>query len=342
MNAIKHYYSNAAELQEITELTRTISNVPGKTFHKSWTAETYWRQMMTFWKANIGYLGCNVVYAALHVIHWGTYPNNMPQDADLEKLVTLLSNEFLKVTPDLEQAKQRQFFNSSLTQVLKSHSPYLVKKQWKSEVLASFREAKTSYRLYGGEIVVKDLNLLNTSMDEFRDMKARARVFAHYSNIKNFLIKFIPAAKSWSDDEFSDDSKILNGLNQAYGVDLAWCRQNFDQLYEAYTQSKNDRNELQLYLNIKTLPNGLRNVIWPQNTNAEIEQLFVDIYNQYKKYSAFASKYLCGYSNGTSTAQEKFHGSWLYNQIREWHDTGSYALTPETKICYFNLDLGIF
>ena len=69
MNAIKHYYSDAAELQEITELTRTICNLPPKAFRRSRTAETYWSQMMKFWKANIGYLGCNVVYAALHVIH---------------------------------------------------------------------------------------------------------------------------------------------------------------------------------------------------------------------------------------------------------------------------------
>ena len=266
----------------------------------------------------------------------------MTQDSNLEKLVTLLSNEFLKVTKDLEQAKQRQFFNSSLTQVLKSHSPYLVKKQWKSEVLASFRESKTNYRLYGGEIVVKDLNLLNTSMDEFRDMKARARVFAHYSNIKNFLIKFIPAAKSWSDDEFSDDSKILNSLNQAYGVDLDWCRENFDQLYEAYTQNIGKKDNLYLYLHIKTLPIGLRKIIWPQNTDAEIDKLFIGIYNQCAQYISYAKKHQYNYTNAISITQQRFHESWLYNQIREWNDSGSYTLSHETKICYFNLDLGTF
>ena len=342
MNAIKHYYSDTPELLEITELTRTICNLPPNAFRRSRTAETYWSRMMNFWQTNIDTLSYNVVYAALHVIHWGTYPNNMPQDADLEKLVTLLSNEFLKVTPDLEQAKQRQFFNRSLNLVLKSPSPYFVFDPWESEILTSFRDAKTNYRLYGGVIVVKDLNLLNTSEEKFSDMKTRAKFLACYNKIKNFLIKFIPAARSWSDDEFSNDSKILNSLNQAYGVDLDWCRQNFDQLYEAYTQNIGKKDNLYLYLHIKTLPISLRKIIWPQNTNAEIDKLFIGIYNQCAQYITYAKKHQYNYTNAISITQQRFHESWLYNQIREWHDTGSYALTPEAKRCYFDLDLGLF
>lgn len=335
------WYDDTPELREIVELTRTLCHLPEKAYSRSRGAEGYWSKVMKLWKTNLNVMGYNVVYAALHCIHWGVYPKDFPDDQDLLRLVELIKLEFLKVNADLECAKTKQFFNSALTRVRKSNSPHCGVKKLKSKTFDEFLESKTMYKLFGGEIKVRNLNLLTTTVHDFEDIREKAKRRFFYENIKAHIVKLIPEASTWTDDDFSNDANIVAQLHKYYGVDLRWCNQNFDQLIEVIELMDNDDFYGEALLGMTNIPMPLAKVLWSEKTEECIELAFCDTYEYIGKYVRFARAY--GYHSGQlDPAHEKLQNSWLYCQIAEWYDNRSHKLSNKTRSCFLNASLGIF
>lgn len=338
MKNLKCSYSSP-ELHDIIELTKKLCNLPDSAISRSKSAEAYWSKMMRILKSNMDTLGYNVVYAALFCIHWGTYPKDMPNNPDLLRLADLLKAEFLIVNTETNCAKARQLFGSSLTKVLKSESPYSGSRMLNSKMYRYFLESKTLYKLYGGELEAERINLLTTSVEEFADMQDKAWRLFRYEKMKKYIKRLIPAASEWSDDEFSNDSAIVAQLQNEYGVNLAWCNKNFDQLVKWL---ENPKENWYMLVGLTSVPLPLAEMIWPNNTDACIDKFFCDVYYHVCEYIKYTKAHGGDYSDREASMQSELQNSWLYHQIATWYDTKSHNLSDKARTCYLNISLGIF
>ena len=334
-------FHDSEELSQILKLTMKLSGYGEISCRRSKSAVAYWDRVIKMLKMNQSSIGYNAVYAALYCTHWGTYPTDLPNNRDLRLLVDLLRSKFETTSSDMKWAKEKQLFSSSLTAVLKSNSPYQAKsKKWHSKYYARFLELKTRVKLYGGEYTVEHINLLETSLQDFADMQERARARAEYETVKGTLIKLIPVATGWSDDAFSNDHAILTYMRQAYGVDYAKEWKDFDALLYALEAMRNGQNEHYL-LAVDNMPLSVARVIWPVDTEKNIERIFCEFCTLFKNYVDFFEAH-GDEPEDLHKGRDEFMASWLYRQIMTWYKDKTYQLSGETRSWLLSVSMGDF
>ena len=331
---------DSVELAEIFNLTLRLCKIDAKGKRRSKTAYRYWERVVQLWKNNVDIIGYNVLYAALYGIYWGIYPLDMPNDTDFLRLVELVKFEILKVNEDTRMLKERQFFGSTLTAVMKSGSPHAKsRKNWKSKVYRQFLDDHIRYRLNGGEYVVEHLDLLSTPHSEFEELKRNANTRRRYEKIKENIARVLPEAESWSDEMFLNDTYLLERLKASHGTDYSRKWYDFDCLIASIKHI--DRRDFDQYmiLNMEKVPMELARIIWPNETEACIERLFNDV---------FSSQIDCMYMLGVDRPYGRYEDnvtllkqSWLYCQIEQWRENKAYAISEETRRLLFKFALGI-
>ena len=332
---------DSVELAEIFNLTLCLCKIDAKGKRRSKTACRYWERVVQLWKNNVDTIGYNVIYAALYSIYWGIYPLDMPKGADLLRLIELVKLEILKVNEDTRMLKERQFFGSTLTAVMKSGSPHAKSgKGWKAKSYRKFLNDHIKYRLYGGEYVIEHLNLLSTPHSEFEELKRNAHTRKRYEDIKGNIIRVLPEAKAWSDEMFLNEAYLLDRLKAAHGIDYSRKWYDFDCLIEAIEYVDRRAFGQYMILNMEKVPMDLARIIWPNETEACIERLFNDVFT-----SQIDCMYMLGadrpYGRGYEDNVTLLKQSWLYCQIEQWRENKTYAISDETRRLLFNFALGI-
>ena len=155
------------ELKTIYELTNALCSIDSTIATRSTTADRYWSYILKMWKTHTDAIGCNIMYNILFSIRWGVLPKDTPQKPDLIKLIELAKAEFLKHSQEMRIAKSKNVFKAAYTAVMKSTSPHASPgKHWRSRYFQKFLEDQLQYKLYGGDVIVENLNLVDTPMFE--------------------------------------------------------------------------------------------------------------------------------------------------------------------------------
>ena len=265
-------FYDSDDLSTILRLSMKLCGKETTSVRRSRTPVQYWNRMFRLWRTKTSVIGYNVVYAALYCTHWGTYPVDMPSKPELRMLVDLVRRQFERVNADMKCAKEHFFFSTSLNDVLNSDSPHLRSSiRWTSACYRAFLMAKTQYKLYGAFYEIDNLNLLTTSVEEFVDMKSAAETRQLYETVKGYIVKLIPCASTWSDDQFSNDAAIIMHLKNLYKIDYIECPDSFDSLIKAFDAIDADEDVEHRLLVVGDMTLALAKVIWPYETEKQIE-----------------------------------------------------------------------
>lgn len=332
----------STELEAIFDLTVKLSGINPSTVKRSKSADQYWSFVLRTWKNSADVIGGNVMYIVLFHIHWGCYPPHIPQSADFLKLITLAEFEFLKHTREMEIAKSKQVFRSAYTAVLKSKSPYAPQKKcWVSVKYKEFLQNRTFRALYGGQVVVENLNLAVTPTHILTDMKNRAITCYKYELFKKRITQLLPWAGTWSDEEWLNEQNILVNLQNVYGINYAIEWEDFDMLMDMIGEMSKDEPSMYSVLSVKNFPYQMAQAIWKTNANQKLEELFSHFYKKYKVYMSRAKSYsACSYEDALSM-RDMILNSWLYKEMYSWYENKTHALSPKVSKMVFNLALNV-
>lgn len=333
---------NTPELDSIFNLTLKLSGTDPMTVKRSYSADRYWGFVEKTWKNAEKTIGGNVMYTVLFHIHWGCYPVKTPVNPDFLQLAELVEAEFLKHTHEMEIAKSKRVFRSAYIAVMKSYSPYVLRKdEWKSAAYKDFLEKKTQVRLYGGQVVVHSLNLVTTPGREIQDMVYKARIRYACERFKRSIERLLPDARAWSESEWSDQRNIIDNMKKTFGVDYAVEWEDFDRtidMIEAVESKRTTRYEM---LSVNHFSYDMAKMLWPVNTDAVLENMFCYYVTWYKDY---VLRVKCNSSCGCGDEEmlrNQILESWLYKVMYGWYRGKAHPLSDKTRKKLFDISLGV-
>lgn len=241
--------TNYDELYDLTE--KLYGNkLPLPVKHKNYL--TRWNDLIDYWEK----LGADdPTYPVVHKIYWGRYPDNVPLNTH-GKLYTLFEEEILNRGSSMHRARKpyEHFFSYTFT-------------FWKK----------------GCADVSDDLSYHSTITKEYVYYKASAKLCGHAPNVDSCSFErviriLIPAARGWSDAEWSDDRNIFKAIKEKYGVDYTLYPESFKQLYQLLDKRWNQgrRGSYNDIFCVEHLSWELATEIWPENTKKFILKKFCD------------------------------------------------------------------
>ena len=334
---------DSPEIEAIFNLTIKLSGIDPSTVKRSKSADRYWSFVEKLWKDSADKIGGNVMYIILFHIHWGCYPQGTPTNPDFCQLVKLAEAEFLKHTDEMGLAKSKQVFRSGYTAVLKSRSPYVTRKKcWQSLRYKEFLKNRTLFKLYGGQMVVENLNLVKTPLYIIEDMKNRAKIRYKYEKFKRTVIRLLPCAETWTVGDWANEQSIIGEMQKAFSINYADQWEDFDDLMEMLGEVEEKEPSMYRVLGVSTFTYDMAKRVWPTNTDATLEEMFLYYGTKYKQYASRA-KGNSPYSYEESQDMRKcILDSWLYQVINEWNENETHMLSDETRKMLFDISLDIF
>ena len=134
--------------------------------------------------------------------------------------------------------------------------------------------------------------------------------------------KIIPASSEWTEEQWADEANVHNEIVRLYGVDY---RKDMDSYYELYRMlTLNSSNRLQRLLSeswysshVKELPYSLAKVIWPEDTDKTITQMFiVAASGAERSRTSLGIRWDDGSTEGLFT-YKPLRESWVYRWVNE-------------------------
>lgn len=204
---------------------------------------TRWNDLSEYWK----YLQSDSpLYVVMHKIHWGRYPDGTPLKTHMD-LYNLLEAEILNRDSSIHKAKKSVSHTYYCVYNLtynKNHADVQEDLSYHSDITQKFMYHKTLSKLphYGRNMVV--------------------------GPFQNVICKLIPAAKKWTDAQWSDDCNIFNAIQEKYDIDYRLYPEAFGQLYNLLDKMCNQgkRGSYSDIFGVERLSWKLAEEIWPKDT----------------------------------------------------------------------------
>ena len=169
-------------------------------------------------------------------------------------------------------------------------------------------------------LATRMLYKLRFSKQKYRhERKSCEEAWGEYSRT---IGKIIPASKNWDEAQWANENNVHNEILRLYGVDYRNDLESYHKLYSMLTL--NGGNHLQRLLwdswyasHVEELTLSLAKVIWPQNTEQAIVQMFL-LAATGAEHTLKTSGITCddGNSRGVFTYQS-LRDSWLYRWVSQ-------------------------
>ena len=242
----------------------------------------------------------------------------------------------------LELIDRKRGFMTPWNAVMKSRTPFAASgKRWKSEYYADFLKNRLDSSLYDVERFAEKLDLVNTKTYQFEEMKNHAMAKYRYERFMRLIMKLIPESRCWSFEEWADENRIVDSLKLTMGIDFRNNWQQFDDVMRLLVWSENPSGYDRGMLSIRDVPFSVVKVIWPDNTEARVEELFMTACLDMRRHLQYEFTYANCVADNAYYLERQFIESWLYKQIKAWSHGDGYRLNHEIKKFLFDFEMGI-
>lgn len=336
----KNYDSD--RVREIFDLTLELAGIAPGTAKRSKSEAVFWDTILKLWKEKENVVGCNIMYASLYRLHWGCWLKNIESNMKARRLCEVVVKELQERKDILELIDRKRGFMTPWNAVMKSRTPFAVSgKRWKSEYYADFLKNRLDSSLYAVERFAEKLDLVNTKTYQFEEMKNHAMAKYRYERFMRLITKLIPESRCWSFEEWADENRIIDSLKLTMGIDFRNNWQQFDDVMRLLVWSENPSGYDRGMLSIRDVPFSVVKAIWPDNTEARVEELFMTACLDMRRHLQYEFTYANCVADNAYYLERQFIESWLYKQIKAWSHGDGYRLNHEIKKFLFDFEMGI-
>lgn len=281
----------------------------------------------------------NILAIAIHKIHWGIYPKNLPHEVPTEIVDNVVA--LLKKDGNAYRGwKNNKYYRDAFDDVLRQRRP--VGRYAPGERISWFlryiRNCLWLQIVYHGA-EPPSIDLSHYSREEFIACRKHSIVFNEVRGYETVIKKLIPEAVSWNESQWHNERLLYRKLGELYGINTkSYCEVNklISFLIELWYYNT---TAVTILMYIRDIPESLMMAIWPTNTKYEITRLFSLTYSRVKAIYTRWSKY--GVTQFRCN-MEDLTKSWIYNKCREWvYNNDVKDIAPRTRTIIYEIDLKI-
>lgn len=290
-----------------------------------------WRDIACAW-AKLFDEEHKVFVEVIHKIHWGFYSNHM-DDAVFKKLLVLVEEEIRGSGEAFRAWFTWDDFVEDLNSVLDELTPMgMLHNDMDCHFLVHhfYLRQRTRTDLIAGK-------------GEICPVGYDARLYLDYEPC---LRRLLPESAHWTKLQWINDLTVAEAFQRQYGVNYLTNADDYDRLMELLMiewGTAPSKNYLWFAMAIQELPAKLAKVIWPNGTQAKIEELFVRCWRKVEEYHAAGcplakDEETCFHPVGAYAAHY-LQNSWLYKYVAKWFYAGTCCagLDAEIKQAIFAL-----
>lgn len=134
---------------------------------------------------------------------------------------------------------------------------------------------------------------------------------------------------------------IIGEMQKAFGINYADQWQDFDALMDMLGEVEKMEPSMYRMLGVSSFTYEMAKRVWPTNTDAMLEEMFLYFGTKYKKYASRAKGYsACSYAD-SQDMRKYILDSWLYQEIYEWYENKTHMLSDKTRKMLFDISLDI-
>lgn len=256
----------------------------------------------------------SVLEMAIHKIYWGVYPE--PMRSAYVPLVELVENELLSDGPAYRAWRHHisyRFAFSSMRDKGKSLVCYGSRPH--SFIFHSYQNARFWYNVVYKRRKPGLIDPATASLHQMKAAKTHDRICAICEGFERAVNCLIPESKDWSDKQWLNDLHIRRALKKHYNKTYADFDPDFEILMSGLINKfyYNAPVHMAQLLELGDIPMAMVSKIWPVNTAAELEKLFLRAACQ-AQIAETRMQNGSSYRYGQHSYQ-KLRNSWLYKHM---------------------------
>lgn len=267
---------------------------------------------------------------ALDSLHWGLDHSDSMEAAEAE-LVNALLDELQNGTDAVRSWRRNAVFIDLVTDTFNSVHP--LGKTWRwiyTDSFSHYLRARTRDMLFHKEVAPQNIDLFTASNYEIRYEVRVARARQEWQAFEASLCRLLPEIQGWPIHKRRNEREILCSLKVRYGIDYVIHQRDFSFTMSFLNAlwSKNSGG-LSSFLRVQHFSQELARGIWSENTQKELERLFLRARAQlaaHKSHGERDSRFTYRYDS----YGEILRSSWLFHYITACYTSGT--LTPESKL----------
>lgn len=294
-----------------------------------------WLDIARVWNKVYGHGKHFVLTSAVHHIMWGVYPYE-PYIQTFKHLLGLVEEELLRDGEAFRAWNKWRAFNNLLDHTLYSFFSF-----GRSGLSTHFIEHGVYLNIRARyQIVYNKTKPLNPEEKE-EDYK-------DYEETVKFLI---PAANTWTREQWGNDLVVSEELKKTYGIDYAAShenRQNYNNticLIRLQRKQGMSTDTLRYAVAITEMPWAIVKLIWPENTEKEIATILIKSYEliEYNEGPFAPIEFSWPTCPPDCFGFERFRDSFVFKHVKRFFYQGVYDndsdICPKLRRIIFDLEL---
>lgn len=323
--------SEDARFEKMLSETISVYNLTEKSAQCSKGKKKRWADLALLWRANANSPGYDEVFLpALHKICWGFYPDG----TDIEKmgcLLSLVEEELLRDGPAFNMWKSNHDYRISFSDVsclhkaLKHRGP-----RCHSHITRNYISCYMWFNVVYKRKDPPQIDVAYVSTNSIFSARKHGQIKFGCCGFEEVIQQLVPPSINWSRAQWADDRNIFRYLKKTYGIDYMQHPEAFDKLY-IFLISKwffNVTDCIKYILPITVMSYSLAQFIWPENTQEQIEDMFLKACSRAKAVKNRETRF----ERKTTFSYETIKKSWLYDQILQWLNNNELSAENEKKI----------
>ena len=125
----------------------------------------------------------------------------------------------------------------------------------------------------------------------------------------------LPAAKTWTEEQWLDEAQLLNAVSAAYALRFPQDINKFEKLLDLAMHMAGNRSYFKKLFLIEDIPEAMVGVLWPQKPEKEISRQFHYLLSS-KRVFAQTRRY--SYSCPEYHDDAKVQKSWAFRALLDW------------------------
>ena len=269
---------------------------------------------------------------ALDSLHWGIDHTGELEAVEAE-LVSALLDELQEGFDAVKRWRHDDEFTEMVTDTLMSVHP--LGKTWRwvyTDSFFNYLRNRTLDTLFQKEVLTQNIDLSIASDYEIKFHTRVARTRQVWQAFEASLHRLLPEVVDWPVPKQRNERELLRIFKERYKVDFANHQRDFDNLmcFLNTLWFKAPRG-LSSFLNIHTFSYELALGIWPNDTQEEMEKLFLNAVSQLAAHKSRAEKNSC-FLFHYDCYKKQLCGSWLSAYISDLRENGLLTETNNKKI----------
>lgn len=318
-----------ARFAEIYKKTLEVLEASENDFPCGEGFERCWKDIIKVWNDSESLLGSKVLAFAVYHIAWKTWPISVESKPLLE-LLCLVEKALLEEGYAYEVWSRQNEFNVAINALRLSTDYDYDRCYCRTRCFGRYIYAKAVCQIKLKDRDPKHLDA-RKSWTDFQMFGTLSELRERVDLFESAIVQLIPEAKGWTAEKWTDETMLLERIEEAHGVDYTQKHQDFDRLINVFKEKLAGKAYDRDLMLLHQFPASLARCLWPKDTEKNLARFFARICKRTSKQEKKNSRYESAFRRTVVM------NSWIYKQ----YEDGTWPSSKEIKRCKFNLALGI-